>query len=69
MLSPLMVASPAPPRPRGLESAAPLWRNARRELMRNEAAVGSMIVLAVIAALDLLAPWLSPHSYGARAEG
>jgi oligopeptide transport system permease protein len=40
-----------------------LWQDARRRLLRNRAAVVSMIVLAVIAALALLAPWLSPHPY------
>ncbi len=40
-----------------------LWQDARRRLLRNKAAVASMIVLAVIAALALLAPWLSPHAY------
>jgi oligopeptide transport system permease protein len=40
-----------------------LWQDARRRLLRNKAAVASMVVLAVIAALALLAPWLSPHAY------
>jgi oligopeptide transport system permease protein len=40
-----------------------LWQDARRRLLRNRAAVVSMIVLAVIAGLALLAPWLSPHAY------
>ena len=40
-----------------------LRQDARRRLLRNKAAVASMIVLAVIAALALLAPWLSPHAY------
>jgi oligopeptide transport system permease protein len=40
-----------------------LWQDARRRLLRNEAAVVSMIVLAVIAGLALFAPWLSPHPY------
>lgn len=40
-----------------------LWQDAGRRLLRNRAAVVSMIVLAVIAALALLAPWLSPHPY------
>ena len=33
-----------------------LWQDARRRLLRNEAAVVSMIVLAVIASLALHAP-------------
>ena len=40
-----------------------LWQDARRRLLRNRAALVSMIVLAVIASLALLAPWLSPHPY------
>jgi len=40
-----------------------LWQDARRRLLRNRAAVVSMVVLAVIAGLALLAPWLSPHPY------
>jgi oligopeptide transport system permease protein len=40
-----------------------LWQDARRRLFRNKAAVVSMIVLALIAGLALLAPWLSPHAY------
>jgi oligopeptide transport system permease protein len=40
-----------------------LWQDARRRLLRNRAAVVSMIVLGVIAGLALLAPWLSPHPY------
>jgi oligopeptide transport system permease protein len=40
-----------------------LWQDARSRLLRNRAAVVSMIVLGVIAGLALLAPWLSPHPY------
>jgi oligopeptide transport system permease protein len=40
-----------------------LWQDARRRLLRNKAAVVSMVVLAIIAALALFAPWLSPHAY------
>ena len=40
-----------------------LWQDARRRLLRNRAAVVSMVVLAIIALLALLAPWLSPHPY------
>jgi oligopeptide transport system permease protein len=40
-----------------------LWQNARRRLLRNRAAVVSMVVLALIALLALLAPLLSPHPY------
>ena len=40
-----------------------LWQDARRRLLRNRAAVVSTVVLAIIAALALFAPWLSPHAY------
>jgi len=40
-----------------------LWQDARRRLLRNRAAVVSMVVLALIALLALLAPLLSPHAY------
>ena len=50
----------------GLERAfagRSLWADARRRLMRNKAAVGGMIVLALIALLALLAPLLSRYAY------
>jgi oligopeptide transport system permease protein len=40
-----------------------LWQDARRRLMRNRAAVVSMVLLGIIALLSLLAPLLSPHPY------
>ncbi len=40
-----------------------LWVDARRRLLRNRAAVASIIVLALIALLALLAPLLSPYAY------
>jgi oligopeptide transport system permease protein len=42
-----------------------LWQDARRRLFRNKAAVVSMVVLAIIAGMAALAPWLSPHPYDA----
>jgi oligopeptide transport system permease protein len=42
-----------------------LWQDARRRLLRNKAAVVSMVLLGIIATLALLAPWLSPHPYDA----
>jgi oligopeptide transport system permease protein len=42
-----------------------LWQDARRRLFRNRAAVVSMVVLAIIAGMAALAPWLSPHPYDA----
>jgi oligopeptide transport system permease protein len=40
-----------------------LWQDARRRLFRNRAAVVSMVLLAIIAGMAALAPWLSPHPY------
>jgi oligopeptide transport system permease protein len=40
-----------------------LLADARRRLVRNKAAVASMIVLGIIALLALLAPWLSPYAF------
>ncbi|HEX4177247.1 MAG TPA: ABC transporter permease subunit [Rhizomicrobium sp.] len=40
-----------------------LWVDARRRLLKNRAAVVSMIVLAFITLLALLAPLLSPFAY------
>ncbi len=40
-----------------------LWTDARQRLMRNRAAVASIITLAVVALLSVVGPWLSPHPY------
>lgn len=40
-----------------------LWDDARDRLLANKAAVGSMIVLAVIAVLSVVGPMLSPHEF------
>lgn len=40
-----------------------LWVDARRRLMRNKAAVASMIVLGVIALMAVFAPLLSPYAF------
>jgi oligopeptide transport system permease protein len=40
-----------------------LWADAWRRLLRNRAAVASMVILAVIALLAIFAPWLSPYAY------
>jgi oligopeptide transport system permease protein len=40
-----------------------LWQDARRRLLRNKAAVVSMVVLALIATLAVVGPWLSPYAY------
>ncbi|MCB9946309.1 MAG: ABC transporter permease subunit [Rhodospirillaceae bacterium] len=40
-----------------------LWADARRRLLANRAAVVSMVILAVVALMALLGPWLSPHHY------
>ena len=40
-----------------------LWQDAWQRLLRNRAAVASACILGVIAAMAILAPWLSPHPY------
>jgi oligopeptide transport system permease protein len=40
-----------------------LWVDARRRLLKNRAAMASLIILALIALLALLAPLLSPFAY------
>jgi oligopeptide transport system permease protein len=42
-----------------------LWADARARLFRNRAAVASMIVLAIITLMALLAPYLSRYAYDA----
>lgn len=40
-----------------------LWQDAWRRLLRNKAAVVSLVVLALIALMAIFAPWLSPHPF------
>ena len=40
-----------------------LWDDARRRLFANKAALGSMIILAIIVLLALVGPYLTPHKY------
>jgi oligopeptide transport system permease protein len=40
-----------------------LWSDARRRLFANRAAVTSLILLAIIAALAIFAPWIAPHPF------
>jgi oligopeptide transport system permease protein len=42
-----------------------LWVDARRRLMRNKAAVASMVILGIITLLALFAPLLSPYAFDA----
>jgi oligopeptide transport system permease protein len=51
------VAVDAPPAGRSL------WSDARRRLLANRAALTSLVLLAVITLLALLAPWISPHPF------
>lgn len=49
-----------------LETATPvrgrsLWSDARRRLLRNRAALVSMVLLALIVLAVVVGPWLSPH--------
>lgn len=39
-----------------------LWTSARRRLVRNRAAMGGLIVLIIIGALAILAPYISAHA-------
>ena len=39
-----------------------LWKSARRRLLRNRAAMGGLIVLVIIGALAILAPYISAHA-------
>lgn len=56
-LAPLAVPPAAPVEGRSL------WADARRRLFRNRAALVSMVVLAAITLMAILAPWLSPHPF------
>lgn len=40
-----------------------LWEDARRRLLRNKAAVGSMIALAIITLAAIFGPFVWPHHY------
>jgi oligopeptide transport system permease protein len=42
-----------------------LWDDARRRLLRNKAAVGGMIVLAVLVVLAVVGPHVTPYTYDA----
>lgn len=57
----------APAREGSIEEAGQagrsLWQEARRRLLRNRAAVVASVLLALVALLALLAPWLAPHAY------
>jgi len=40
-----------------------LWQDALNRLMRNKAAVASMVILGIISIMAVFAPYLSPHAY------
>ena len=40
-----------------------LWQDALARLLRNRAAVVSLVLLAVVTLMALFAPWLSPHPF------
>src|SRR5258708_4566695 len=60
-----------PPPPKGCPHAVAaqevagrsLWQDALARLARNRAAVVSLALLAVIALMAVLAPWISPHPF------
>src|SRR5262249_57686990 len=39
-----------------------LWSDARRRLLRNKAAVGSLIYISILAIIAIAAPLLAPHN-------
>lgn len=40
-----------------------LWQDARRRFVHNQAAISSLLVLALITLFVIVAPWLSPFAY------
>ncbi|MFM9974456.1 MAG: ABC transporter permease [Beijerinckiaceae bacterium] len=57
--NPLTLPSP----PRGEGSSRSLWDVAKRRLMRNRAAVASLIVLATVTLLAVFGPFFTGHAY------
>ncbi|MCI0342141.1 MAG: ABC transporter permease [Planctomycetales bacterium] len=59
-------AAPGPTAPPAAATLSPpvegvsLWADARRRLLRNRMAMAGLVVIAVVGASALLAPWLSP---------
>jgi len=45
------------------EKGSSLWRDGWRRLRRNKLAMAGMVVVAVVAAMSLAAPYLSSHAY------
>jgi oligopeptide transport system permease protein len=56
--SPLDILEPV-----GTIEGRSLWQDALRRLLRNHAAVVSIVVLTLIVLAAILAPWLSPHPF------
>ncbi len=42
-----------------------LWADARRRFARNKAAMAGLVIVAIVAAACVLAPWIGPHPYDA----
>jgi oligopeptide transport system permease protein len=61
----MTVSSPSSPNVETLDdsSGRSLWSDARRRLMRNKAAVFSMVCLSVITLLSAAAPWIAAHPF------
>lgn len=57
--------TPAPltPAPEKTVVGRSLWADARARLLRNKAAVASMIVIGVLAILAIVGPFVAPHPY------
>src|SRR3546814_19311647 len=54
------LSAPHPGQPNQAIKGRRLWADARRRLIRNRAAVVSMVVLGLIAALCFAGPWFVP---------
>lgn len=42
-----------------------LWADARRRFVANKAAMASLVIVALVTAACILAPWISPHPFDA----
>src|SRR3546814_18661523 len=58
------LSAPHPGQPNQAIKGRSLWADARRRLIRNRAAVVSMVVLGLIAAFCFAGPWFVPYELG-----
>src|SRR5262249_2271622 len=59
----LMASIAAAPSPAREIKGRSLWQDAQRRLLANRAAVVSMIILAIIAFLSIVMPFVWPHEF------